>query len=188
MRQQGYTLVELVIVVVIVGFLALITTKQFGSNTSYSSRAAIYYSAAQKLAHNWEALNMVAGTGVATASNVLPGTGSTAVDVLFNGKSSMASAYQPYWDRAGIRPLGDMATGGSGTYYINGSQVDFNATSSNTVVRFFAVPDEIVTQLVNKYGAGVTPLTSTVNLSNSVVQYGASNGDGTRILRLVIWP
>jgi prepilin-type N-terminal cleavage/methylation domain-containing protein len=37
MRQHGFTLVELAIVVVTVGILALITTKQFGSNTSYTS-------------------------------------------------------------------------------------------------------------------------------------------------------
>lgn len=174
--QKGFTLIELVIVVVVVGFLALIMTKQFGANVSNGAKAAALYEGANKLTSNWMLLAQTAGTSSVVASSVLPnGTttpANTALDVLIGGRTNVATAHQSAWDFSGLSPLRSLAQGSAGTYTIAGYGVTLGGGGSTAMsVAYATVPDEIVLQLVQKYGSGVATLAAS-DSTNANIQYG----------------
>lgn len=183
-RPKGFTLIELVIVVVVVGFLALIMTKQFGQNVNRGASAQALYNAARKLGDNWMAITTSAGVPTTVASTSLAGSGYNALDILIGGKTYMATAQQFHWDKAGIRAMTDLAKGASGSYTIGGYTVALSGGGTSPMsIAFTAVPDEIVLQLVRKYGSGVTTLATSDALDPSI-QYGTATG-GNRTLTIL---
>jgi prepilin-type N-terminal cleavage/methylation domain-containing protein len=172
--QKGFTLIELVIAVVVIGFMALIMTKQFGANVSNGAKAAALYEGANKLTNNWMLLAQTAGTSSVISSSVIPAASSGALDVLIGGRTNVASAYQQYWDFAGLSPLRSLAQGSAGSYTIAGYTATLGGGGSSPLsVAYATVPDEIVLQLVQKYGSGVSALVAAGDSTNANIQYGA---------------
>lgn len=183
-NSRGFTLIELVIVVVVVGFLALIMTKQFGQNVNRGASAQALYNAARKLGDNWMAITTSAGVPTTVASTSLAGTGYTALDILIGGKTYMASAQQYHWEKSGIRAMADLAKGASGSYTVGGYSVSLSGggTSPMSIV-YSTVPDEIVLQIVRKYGSGVATL-ATSDTTDASIQYGTATA-GNRSLTIL---
>lgn len=185
-KQKGFTLIELVIVVVILGILALVISRQFGGSVSNGAKANALYESANKLSQNWALLAQQAGTSTVVASSPLVDTGKTAVDVLIGGSTYVAAAYQPAWSQAGLIPLTDLAQGtaGAGAYTISSYPVTFGGGGGSALtVTYTGVPDELVLQVVQKHGSNVTTLAAS-DATNGVVQYGTATA-GARSMTIL---
>lgn len=185
--QKGFTLIEMIIVVVILGVLGAIVSRAIGSGASSGATAAALYESSNKLASNWSILTTQAGQSSTVSSNPLVDTvgGKTVEDVLIGGDSNMAAAYTKYWKQAGIVPLTDIAQRDAGGFYtINSYKLTLGGGGTTPIsITFDAVPNEIVALVVQKHGSGVANL-ATDDLTNSVVRYSADTG-GKRNLTIL---
>lgn len=183
-KGAGYTLIELIVVVVIIGTLALIVVRQLG-NTSVSTKAAVLFESSNKIRDYWNVLALTAGTSNAVATNTLADVGATALDVIFIGRSRVATDAKKKWDQSGVVPLTDLVQIEAGIYKVASYPVSFAGGGSQPLfVSFDDVSDEIILHLVQKYGANVTILAAAGDTTNGVIQYGAQ-GAGTRQLTIL---
>lgn len=184
-KQGGFTLLELVVVVLIIGILALVVGPKFGGNVTSSAKGVALYEAANKLTQNWSVLATNAGTSTIIASSPLLAASKTAEDVLIGGSANVATAYQSAWTTSGLIPLTDLAQGASGAYKIAGYPFTLTGGGNgNTLnVTYTGVPDEIVQQVVAKYGSQVTTLAAS-DTTHPTVRYGTVTA-GARSLTIL---
>ena len=185
-RQAGVTLIELIIVVLIVGFLAIVGARAFSSSgVSDTAKAQALFEGCTKISTNIVLLANAAGVSSVYTSNVMPATGSNLLDVIANGSGSMATAYQSAWTEAGLTPLSDVLKGSGGSYTINGYAVTFGGGGTAPHTCAMSVPDAVVNALVDKYGSGTPPTSSTAtDTTNGTIRYTASTS-GNRTVTIV---
>lgn len=184
-KTRGFTLIELVIVVVILGILALVISKQFGGGVSNGAKANSLYAASDKIISNWNLFVLAAGATSNVAGSVLPAGGFDALDTLIGGPPSIATQYQKTWISTGLTPLTDLVQGSVGAYKMMGYPVVLSGGGSSPLdVSFQNVPDEVVQTLVQKYGSNQTPLSITGDTTNNVIQYGVPTA-GLRTLHIL---
>jgi MSHA pilin protein MshA len=187
-KQKGMTLIELIIVVVILGILAVVIAAQFTSGTTNSAKAAAIYEGAQKMGTNWTLINQFCGKSTTISGNPIPAAGKTALDVLLHGDTTVNATYATCYGQSNVKSLNMIAQGADGAETIEGFGVTLSGGGASMLnVSYATVPDEIVLKLVQKYGSGVTALAASDN-SNNAIQYGTSNGDGTRTLTVLVKP
>lgn len=160
--QKGFTLIELVIVVLVLGVLISVVAAQFNGGITDSARAMALYDASSKLSTNWQILNQNCGTPTNTTSNPIFTGGATALDVLVVGPGTtaapnIATQYTACYNTAGIRPLSDVIQGAKGGPYTVQNTYTVTMTGgggigSPLVVQFQNVSSEAVAALVTKYG------------------------------------
>lgn len=181
-HQRGVTLIELIIVVVVVGLLAIVGAKSFSNaGITDGAKAQAMYEAATKLSQNAVLLAQAAGVSSDATTSTLPAGGAgatTLMDVLTGGPSKVSSSFPSAWSQAGIAPLADVAQGSGASYKIS----NFPVTMSGGGVQphkfvFDNVPDSVVVPLVVKFGSGTAPASAAAtDTTNGVIQYGASTG------------
>ncbi|MQA40768.1 prepilin-type N-terminal cleavage/methylation domain-containing protein [Rugamonas aquatica] len=181
-RQSGVTLIELIIVVVVVGLLAIVGAKSFSNaGITDSAKAQAMYEAASKLSQNAVLLAQAAGTSSDATASTLPAGGAgatTLLDVLTGGPTKVSTSYPNAWAQAGITPLSDVAQGEGANYKISNFAVTMAGGGAQPhSFKFDNVPDSVVAALVVKFGSGTTPANAAAtDTTNGVVQYGASAG------------
>lgn len=190
--QKGFTLIELVIVVMVLGILAVVVAKQFGSGVSDGARAQALYESANKLTQNWSLLAQSAGTSTTIVGSPIPiaaGTSGNVLDLLIQGGSAttMSATYLPAWATAGISSLSDIAQGTAGSYTIVGYGVTLGGGGTTPLtVAFAGVPDTLTLQLVQKYGSKIATLAAS-DTTNSVIQYSTATA-GARTVTILKQP
>lgn len=178
-KQQGMTLIELIVVVVVVGILSLIAAKAFSNaGVTDGAKATSMFEAASKLSQNTVLLAQAAGTSPIVTGSTLPAgtTGATTVmDVLIGGQTNFAnSTYPNAYASSGVTALTSVAQGSAGSYRIAGYAVTMGGgNNAPHTFAFAAVPDSVTQQLVAKYGSNVATLSATGDSTNPVIQYGA---------------
>lgn len=185
MKQKGFTLIELVIVVVILGVLALVVARQFGGSVTNGAKANALYEAANKVTQNWALLAQQGGASTTVASSPMILATKTAEDVVVGGSPYVAAAYQAAWSQGGLIPLTDLAQGtpGAGAYTISSYAFTLAGGGATPLeVTYAGVPDELVLQVVQKHGSGVTTLAAS-DATNAVVRYGTATA-GMRSLTI----
>lgn len=185
MYQQGMTLIELIIVVVVVGMLAIVGARSFSNaNISDSSKAQALFEGCSKLSQSLVLLANEAGVGSQVSGSALPlGTGNytTALDVLYSGTPAMATAYTSAWTRAGLSQLTDVIKGSNGSYTMAGFALTFDGGGTTAHTCQMSLPDSLAGALVQKYGSGTAPATaSATDTTNATIQYtAATSGNRT---------
>jgi len=199
-KEKGFTLIELVIVVVIIGVLATIMFKVFGGGVSDTAKAQALYSTTQKLNQSWMILNMNSGTSSQlNTANVHPLVnnaallgGKGALEILAQGVNAVAATYQSTYINSAIVPI-NFLTGSNGVYSVYGYNLVMKSYDPyRTSYTFSAVPDPIIASLVLKYGVqsdvvnGVlTPLFS--NNTSAVIIFPVGNPNGKRDLTISVY-
>ena len=153
-RQRGFTLVEMVIVVIVLGILAIVAMNSLG-NTQGNAQAKALFDAAQKTNNAWMVLRQAGGIPAdPTDANPAIQANNTALDVLMEGETFLETSYQSAYEAAGIAPLSDMATittapvagTSAGAYEVNGFDYDMalSAGGDKMLYTLADVPTEIV--------------------------------------------
>jgi prepilin-type N-terminal cleavage/methylation domain-containing protein len=204
-KQQGFTFIEMVIVVIMIGIMAIIMIMFIGGGMSAAARSEAMFDTAGKFASSWAMLCKEAGTKNSLGATAAPGTGNTSIliasgssasNILRFGRTEVAASFQSAYDRSGIVPMPDIMTGdktwggqqmfGYTVYVIgNGSNGAVGNMIGPFVLYFKAVPDDVVLQLVQKYGSGAAALAAGGDASNAVIEYGVADASGRRDVSII---
>lgn len=167
--NKGFTLIELAIVGLFLGLLAVFAITQFSGSATDSTRANGLYEATTKMADNWALVSQqCAIPSDITQTAVSAGTAATTqgknISMLL-GNVGAAAAYQTCVTASGIRPLNGMSTGVQGSETIQGYTVTAaNATLNNrnaVAITYTAVPENVILPLYNKYSSAAGAATAT---------------------------
>lgn len=161
-RSRGFTLIELAIVGLFLGLLAVFAITAFSSSATDTTRANGLYEAASKLSDNWALLlQSCAVSSDITATAMSAGTAGTTAGKnlsLLVGNVGALATYQACVNMAGVRPLAGLTTGGQGAEAIQGYTVTLGnttgATGRNAVTVSLAnVPESVILPLYNRYSS-----------------------------------
>lgn len=189
--QKGFTLIELAIVGLFLGILAVYAISQFTGGGADKAKSAALYEAATKLTDNWSLITMecgisksVGGTTSTAATNkanlsYLLGTSST----LPTGTNATCIA------NSGARVMGSLSSGAAGSEKVQGFDVqiaDVGSASSGVVgVTFKAVTPSVFAAAFEKYGPGGTAAASVTAATTTPFAYGVADASGNRDITFV---
>jgi Tfp pilus assembly protein FimT len=201
LTQKGFTLIELAIVGLFLGILAVFAITAFSGSATDVTKANGLFEASQKIGDNWAlAAQSCSIPADVTATVVGSGTAPTTAGKNFSmlvGTAGVVGSYQTCVGTSGIRPLTGLTTGVAGSEAVQ----NFLVTLSTTVtaagrpamaIKYAAVPESIILPLYNKYssGAGASTMAATAfsaltsDSTDNTVQFGAL-ASGKRDLTIV---
>lgn len=190
--QRGLTLIELSIIGLFLGILAIFTIIQFSGSASDSTKSSALYEISSNLADNWALLNMTCNTTLDASAN--PIAGGTASNVrslgLLLGALSPASAYQSCYSASGVKGLAGLAQGDvTNGFSAQGYALGIAVTGKVMTVTFTGVPDNLILPLYNKYSSvagakSAGSLPATADVSDAAIQFTAVSG-GVRDLKIL---
>ena len=195
--KKGLTLIELAIVGLFLGLLAVFAITQFSGTATDTTRASGLYEASSKIADNWALVAQQCGVPTDVTSTAVSAGTATAVEAknlsMLVGNAAAATTYQSCVTASGVRPLIGLTTGGQGSEAVQGFTVTLsnqNANGRNSMkVSFANVPDNYILPLYNKYSsaagaATATAVPATADSTDPQIQFGTATG-GKRTLTIV---
>lgn len=187
-KQHGFTLVELIIVVIIIGILGSMVIPQFSANASNSAKSQAMYESASKMASNWALMNQACGTStVVTGSQITttqPSTSAVVLTLLTRG-TGVAAAYQGCYASSGVKALMGLAQGAAGAEKVQNYSVVLSGGGTNPfAVQYTAIPSDVALQIFNKYSnasgaAAATAMPAAADTTDSAIQFTAPSGGTT---------
>lgn len=195
-RQKGFTLIEVLVVVVLIGILSTLIATQVGANASNGARAKTLYASAQKIATAWNLIVMQTGVSSNPADTALAASpANTALDIIMLGDDPsglVASAYASAFSRIGVKPMGDIAevavapaVGTAGQYRIIGYPVTLAAGGAGKLnIVYAGVSREVLREVFESQTGGTLPASVTAAWATGKIQYSAPAADGTFTLTI----
>lgn len=184
--QKGFTLIELAVVGLFLGLLAVFAISQFSGAATDTTKASTMFEAAQKISDNWAILAQACAIPTAiTTANVSAGTATAAEDKnlsLLLGTAGPATAYTDCYNVSGIRPLTGLSAGAQGAEKINDLTVKLAAVSGTTrhvAVTYKSVPANTFAAIYLKYSGSTTlpdAATTVAVASTTPLAYTAETG------------
>lgn len=200
--QQGFTLIELAIVGIFLGLLAVFAISMFANSATDTTKGKSLYEAATKVSDNWGVLAQACGIPTDITSTVVSNdtvattTARKNLAMLLGSTSASpvaATAYQSCYNNSGIRPLNGTSTGAAGAEKVSG----YNISVANTTVggknavaiTYAAVPENVVLSMYNSYssvaGASTaTTLPATADTTDSQIRFTVATS-GARDVTIV---
>lgn len=173
--QKGFTLIELVIVVVLIGVLSVVMFKIFGNGVSDSAKAQSLYSTSKAIGAEWSMLTLQTGSPSTIAGNPLIGTvlatetpGSTLLKGLMTGSTSNP-LFATTFTQNGISKMSSVIRP---DYTLHNFPISILDSVPNAMIVSFGstaapVSTEIIKTLMDKYGdPACTNLAATCNTGN----------------------
>ncbi|MDO8416470.1 MAG: hypothetical protein Q7S87_09690 [Agitococcus sp.] len=198
LTQKGFTLIELAIVGLFLGILAVFAITAFSGTATNTTRANGMFEAAQKIGDNWAlaAQSCAIPTDI-TVTSVGGGAAATVagrnLSMLVGTAGLTGTTYTQCIASSGIRPLTGMTTGIAGAESIQGFAVTLTSTTTVAgrpaiAVNFAAVPDSMILPLYNHYSSFTGATTATAlaasDAADPTIQYGVAAA-GVRTLTIV---
>lgn len=181
--KKGFTLIELAIVGIFLGLLALFAIAMFGTNATTATKAKGLYEAATKTADNWSVLSQSCGVTSNVTATDLSGTATTAATISANNLSLLlgtapvnAVTYKACYDASGIRPLSGTAKGAAGSETVYDFPVTVNTTASASgtmAISYSNVPVEVALSMYQTYSSATGASTSTALPANPITDTAA---------------
>lgn len=193
-KQSGWTLVELLVVIFILGVLAALASP-FISEGQKMGDSTAFYNTADRLATSWRlgTMKCQAPSVIGTSPITTPASAAAHLQLLVAG-TGVSAAYAGCWASAKIEPLNRSNVRGiPGAYTFNGATVTIaNLKQNNTnrvATTFNPVDDATVLQLVQQYGGQANASTfialpDAADTSDMSIQFGAA-GPGNRSLTII---
>lgn len=196
--SKGFTLVELIVVVTILGVVATIVVPRLNGNSVKAAKAVRYYTDCQGMARSWGLLATKMGTSTAIPGSVIPDPtppAKNALDVIVGGPAYTNAAYNgpSSYEQVGLAPLTTLTgTPGSGSYSVDGHALTLTSipmpstTDSHYLACSYAgVADSITAALVQDYGSKANPLAAS-DTTNTSIRYSAADATGSRTLTILV--
>jgi len=167
--NKGFTLIELAVIGLFLGLLAVFAVSQFSSSAADTTRVTGLLETAQKISDNWTLLAQSCGVSLdVTALNLVTNnaTGAAAGNLsLLLGNSLPNAAYTSCFNQSGIRPLANLARGSAGSETV----YDYPVTLGNTtvggrpamLVNFANVPENLALIAYNRFSSAAGAATAT---------------------------
>lgn len=191
-QQKGLTLIELAIVGLFLGLLALFAVNKFSSKVTVGTKSLGLYQAADQLAQAWG--TATANCGISrdiTASDFTADTASAAGNLsALLGTGAVNSDYAACFSSSGIKTLNGLAAGPQGNEAVYGYRVSASTPAPDRIaLTFTAVPEELILPLFNKYSsatgaATATTLPAVADTTDSTIRFSAAT-NGKRDLTIV---
>lgn len=191
--QKGMTLIELAIVGLFLGLLALFAVSQFSGSATDSTKALGLYEASGKIADNWSVIAQSCGTSTEIVTSAITTTPTAARNLsLVLGNVTPDAAFTQCYAASGVRPLSGLTTGGAGVEQVYGYAVSATNSTVGTPhlrVTYAAVPENLVLALYNKYSSvaaakTAATLPAAVDITDPQIQFSAATA-GTRVLTIL---
>ncbi len=188
-KQSGFTLTELIIVVVILGILSFMVYRAVGGSTDPANAGAMR-SSAKTMANAIGYIHTNLGTGLNPTTSPLPASGLNMMDVLMVGDTAVAAAYKTQYTQINMRPLeGEFKvvtrpTGSTpGVYQLLTYPVSFvTCTTGKVCVQMTSVPTTTLQELSSKYG--YTSFAPGTAVATGPLRYTAVDANGFHTVTL----
>lgn len=167
--NKGFTLIELAIIGLFLGLLAVFAVSQFSSGASDTTRVTGMQEVAQKISDNWALLAQSCGVSQdVTALNLVTNTATSAAAgnlSLLLGNSTPHATFTNCFNQSGIRPMTNMARGSAGSETVYDYPVTLGSTTVGgrpaMLVNFAGVPENIALIAYNKFSSAAGAATAT---------------------------
>ncbi len=189
--QKGFTLIELAIVGLFLGILAIYAVSQFTGGGADKAKASSLHDAATKLTGNWALITMECGIGKSVGGT----TGSAATNkanlsyLLGTSATAPTGTTTTCLAQSGAKPLSSVSTGGAGAEQVQGFTAeiaDIGSAGSGVVgVTFKSVTPSVFQAAFDKFGAGGTPAASVAAAVGIPFAYGTADASGHRDITFV---
>lgn len=194
-KQSGFTMIELLVVIVILGALAIIASPMITEGQKTADTIS-YYDTATRMSTAWQfgTSKCQVSNRIGTSPVTTTASAANHLTLLVDG-TGVAATYSGCWNSAKVEPLNRSGVRGSaGAYTFNGATVtiaNFVQGSTNRVATTFSdVEDNSVLELVQKYGGqagakALTALPAAADITDKSIQFGAGDADGARSLTII---
>jgi Tfp pilus assembly protein PilE len=167
--NKGFTLIELAIIGLFLGLLAVFAVSQFSSSAADTTRVTGLQEVAQKVADNWALLAQSCGVSSdVTALNLVTNnaTGAAAGNLsLLLGNSTPHATYTNCFNQSGVRPMSNMAKGSAGSETIYDYPITLGSTTVGgrpaMLVNFANVPENVALIAYNRFSSASGAATAT---------------------------
>lgn len=185
--QKGFTLIELAIVGLFLGLLAVFAISQFTGSATDTTKAKAMVTVATKSADNWALLAQECGV----SKTIAAGDTGKVLNILMGSQSVTAAALtgvdDACYNSSGIRPLTGMTKyDGTAHKYENFTVTLSSVGTRHLGVVYTGVTSEVFTELFKQLKGGTTPIaTATLAASaNESLAYTAETG-GKRTVTVI---
>jgi type II secretory pathway pseudopilin PulG len=181
--QKGFTLIELAIVGLFLGLLAVFAVTQFTGAATNETRANSIIEASQKITDNWSLVAQACGLasamnaattmgadltlGNAVNSGTAGATGTNNLRWLVGAGGTLHTSYQACVGSTGIRQMAGLAVLDGATLRMNGYAMDVAAGTTGTVLAlsFGNVPAAVSDLVVRRLGGSAVVSGTTVTVT-----------------------
>ena len=151
-KQKGFTIIELVVVIGIIGVLALILAPTITGNKTAATATAIP-KIAQSAVQNWRHFASEAGISssidTAAVAPALPTPAGAAEAVIFEG--DVEAAYLGAYDRSGINPINSVGYNVTeSAYMFSGTSIGVRFEADGRTITFLNVPKDVTVRIFQK--------------------------------------
>ena len=192
-NQKGFTLVEVLITIILIGVIAAIVYPLINNFVSSKANAQEMMSVAQNIVRSASMMNQTMRAPTAVTSNPLTAAGNNLLDAVIMGDKVtgiISATYAPRYATSGIRPMSDAVTtitqpsaGTPGVYQVGDSLISLTNISRQMGVQFTNVPTELVQEIfLSREGGTFNGATAR---TTGVVRYSAVSGGTHATVTLV---
>lgn len=155
-RNKGFTLIEVMIVIAILGIIGTLAGRQFLGFTE-SAKASAIYEIVNQINNEVEALGELHGVGPSVARAGIVKTGNSYLDVLSHGESFVSSTYanrykySPHSQIRGLNTLKMPTDGVAGEYEVQGMKISLGTSTDKNDYIFENVDGVVLANYLAKY-------------------------------------
>lgn len=165
-KSKGFTLIELAIVAVFLGLLAIFAVSQFSGSATDATRANAMKDAATKIGQSWSMATTACGISTSVGVSPLAATASASNNLsVLLGTLPVNPTYASCFSAAGVKPMSGLTQGVQGAETLFTFPVTLASpagTSPRTLeVSFGNVPDSIALQMYNKNSSAANAASAT---------------------------